>query len=158
MELHPIGRIRTPYRDGAPHQPRRGEGGDFRLELDAAWAPALTGLDCFRYAYVLYLLDRAPAPEPVVHPPWAPEGLRVGLFATRSPARPNPIGLSVVELLRIDGATVHTGPLDALDGTPLLDLKPYVRDLDTRPDADLGWLDDLPDREHLRLHVLGIPH
>ncbi len=158
MSWNPIGVIRTPYPDAAPYQSRQDDAGEFRLVLDARWAPALQGLERFRYAMVFYLLDRAPTPHPVVHPPWTPDGVRVGLFATRSPARPNPIGFSVVRVLRVDGDTVFTSGLDALDRTPLLDIKPYVNELDTRHDADTGWVADMPDQEHLRLHVLGIPH
>ncbi|HZE21272.1 MAG TPA: TrmO family methyltransferase, partial [Desulfobaccales bacterium] len=65
-----------------------------------------------------------------------------GLFATRAPARPNPIGLSVVRLERIDGSRLHLREVDIVDGTPLLDLKPYVPRFDSRPDAASGWLAD----------------
>jgi tRNA (adenine37-N6)-methyltransferase len=72
--------------------------------------------------------------------------------------RPNPIGLSVTRLLRIKGRRVYTSGLDVFDGTPLLDIKPYIDGLDSKPDANGGWLDSLPDAEHLMLHIKGLPH
>jgi tRNA-Thr(GGU) m(6)t(6)A37 methyltransferase TsaA len=146
-----IGRIRSPYRHHAeaPHQPSRvanSEFDAFRLELDPAYEPGLKALALFRYAYVVYWLDRPrPGRDPngvelCISPPWA-HGQTVGLFASRSPHRPNPIGLSVVGIRGIDGSTVHVDALDALDGTPILDIKPYIDALDCRRDANAGWLD-----------------
>ncbi|MBN2799733.1 MAG: tRNA (N6-threonylcarbamoyladenosine(37)-N6)-methyltransferase TrmO [Deltaproteobacteria bacterium] len=155
--LQPIGTIHTPYTRGAPYQPQPDAVGAFSLELDPRYAAGLRGVERFRYLYVLFLADRALPPEMLVRPPWA-EGVEVGLFATRSPDRPSPIGLSVVRVLRVEGNVVHTSGLDALDGTPLLDIKPYIAGLDVKPDANLGWVGDLPDQAHLTLHLLGIPH
>lgn len=95
--------------------------------------------------------------ELLATPPWA-GGLTVGVFASRSPRRPNPIGLSIVRVLGVQGNEVITSGLDAFDGTPLLDIKPYVKDLDSKADANYGWVEDLEDREHLTLHIRGIPH
>ena len=74
-----------------------------------------------------------------------PRGARVrrGLFATRSPDRPNPIGLSAVQLVRVDGLRLHVRGVDLLDGTPILDIKPYVPYADAFPDARAGWIDEL---------------
>jgi tRNA (Thr-GGU) A37 N-methylase len=87
-------------------------------------------------------------------------GTEIGLFATRAPSRPNPIGLSVVRVRGVDGSRVEISPIDAFDGTPLLDLKPYVDGLDAKSDADVGWIDleSAADQEHLASHVKGIPH
>lgn len=95
--------------------------------------------------------------ELLAEPPWA-GGLRVGVFASRSPRRPNPIGLSIVRVLGVEENEVITSGLDAFDGTPILDIKPYIRDLDSKADANYGWVEDLEDREHLTLHIRGIPH
>jgi len=92
-----------------------------------------------------------------VEPIWAGE-IEVGLFASRSPVRPNPIGLSVVKPLSIEGNTIFTTGLDVFDGTPLLDIKPYIKDLDSKPDANYGWVEKTGDLRHLALHILGIPH
>ena len=92
-----------------------------------------------------------------VNPPWAGNKV-VGVFASRSPVRPNNIGLSIVKIKKIIGRKIITSPLDVFDGTPLLDIKPYIADLDSKPDANYGWVEDLADREHLKLHIKGIPH
>ena len=156
--FQPIGVIRTPYTDDAPYQPVDGDSGDFRLELDPLYEQGLRGLETFRYIYVLYFLHRLEGDvELIVRPPWA-QGVAVGVFASRSPNRPNPIGLSVVRVLRVEGNTVHVSGLDVYDGTPLLDIKPYVRELDSKADANYGWVEQFQDREHLILHVKGIPH
>ena len=115
-------------------------------------------MNSFRYIYVIYYLHRVSRDiEDFVSPPWA-GGYEVGLFASRSPARPNPIGLSIVRVKDIVGSEIYTSGLDVYDGTPLLDIKPYIQDLDSKADADHGWLDELGDLSHLALHIHGIPH
>lgn len=156
--VKPIGVIRTPYVDSAPYQPLANDEGEFRLCVDPSYAEGLKDLDRFRYIYVLYLIHRVSRkPSMSVTPPWTP-GKEVGLFSSRSPVRPNPLGLSIVEVKRVEGNEVFTSGLDAFDGTPLLDIKPYIRDLDSKEDANYGWLEDLEDRDHLMLHIKGIPH
>ena len=93
----------------------------------------------------------------IVSPPWA-EGKRVGVFSSRSPLRPNPIGLSVVRVKSIVENRIYTSGLDVFDGTPLLDIKPYIKDLDSKTDANYGWVEEMDDMEHLVLHIKGIPH
>ena len=150
-----IGVIRTPYKWKAPRQPVEEE--DCFLEIYPEFAPGLKGLESFRYIYVLFWLDRIQEFSLEAEPPWA-EGVKVGVFASRSPKRPNPIGLSVVRLLSVEDNIVKTSSIDAIDGTPLLDIKPYVKYLDSKEDANLGWAEGLQDREHLLLHLKGIPH
>ena len=158
FELSPIGTIHTPYRKYAPYQPVETEKEDFFVEVKEEYTEGLKALEKFRYIYLLFYMDRQKKPlSMTVEPPWA-DGLQVGLFASRSPVRPNPIGLSIVQLLRIEGNRLYTSGLDALDGTPLLDIKPYIRELDSKDNANYGWLDELDDREHLMLHIRGIPH
>ncbi len=158
VEYEPIGTIRTPYEAEAPFQPVPEEG-DFALEIDPAYREGLADLTEFTYAYVLFHLDESRDFDLSVTPPWR-SGDSIGLFATRSPHRPNPIGLCVVELGPIDAGTVTISAIDAFDGTPLLDIKPYVDGLDAKRDANLGWidLDDSDDEEHLTYHLKGIPH
>ena len=154
--MKPIGIVRTPYDRDAPYQPVPDAEGTFVLELEPQYVAGLEGLASFRYAYVVYACDRLRGPRAmVVHPPWTPEGFHVGVFASRSPARPNPIGISIVEVRRVEGHRVHTSGLDAFDGTPLLDIKPYIASLDVRDDANRGWVDTLPDDGHLDLHIRG---
>ncbi len=158
FKLNPIGIIHTPYRKHAPYQPVEQDMEDFYVDLDEKFVEGLAELERFRYIYLLYYLDRVKRSlSMTVEPPWA-DGKKVGLFASRSPARPNPIGLSIVRLLKVEGNRLHTSGLDVLDGTPLLDIKPYIRELDSKEEANYGWLDDLDDREHLMLHIRGIPH
>jgi tRNA-Thr(GGU) m(6)t(6)A37 methyltransferase TsaA len=93
----------------------------------------------------------------IVSPPWT-GGVKVGVFASRSPVRPNPIGISIVRIKGITDNEIVTSGMDVFDGTPLLDIKPYIKDLDTKHDANYGWIEDMDDREHLLLHIRGIPH
>jgi len=160
MHVKPIGEVRTPYTDWAPHQPveRETEEGKFRLVLAPEYVEGLLDLQRFAYVYVLSYLDRGSKPAALtVSPPWA-GGRTVGLFAARSPVRPNPIGLSIVRVIRVEGREVVISPIDLFDHTPLLDIKPYFKDLDAKPDANHGWADDLKDREHILQHVRGVPH
>ena len=158
MKLEPIGVIRTPYHDTAPFQPQENEAQEFYLELNPSFQAALEGLEAFRYIYVLFHIDRLDRPVKMqVSPPWA-KGRSVGLFASRSPVRPNPIGLSVVRIKKIVGSVVYTSGLDVFDKTPLLDIKPYIKDLDTKLDANYGWLDEPEERDHLVKHIKGEPH
>ena len=160
FELRPIGVVRTPYGDWAPYQPpaRQVEPGAFRLELDEEHAEGLDELERFSHIFVLTFLDRADrSPAGRVAPPWA-KGKVVGLFASRSPDRPNPVGLSVVEVLKIEGSTVFVSPLDVYDQTPLIDIKPYIPTLDARQDANEGWIEDFEDKSHLLQHLRGEPH
>ena len=92
-----------------------------------------------------------------VSPPWT-GGARVGVFASRSPVRPNSIGLSIVRIKKIIDNKVFTSGLDVFDGTPLLDIKPYIKDLDSKSDANYGWIKEIDGDEHLHLHIKGIPH
>jgi tRNA-Thr(GGU) m(6)t(6)A37 methyltransferase TsaA len=110
------------------------------IEFDPDLVEGLADLDGFSHVTLFYYFDRAGAPRMTVIP-----FLDVhphGLFATRSPARPNPIGISTVRLVAIEGATIRIEDVDMLDGTPLLDIKPYVPALDDRADARIGWYAD----------------
>jgi len=115
-------------------------------------------LEKFKYIYLVFFADRiGREPEMLISPPWA-GGKKVGVFASRSPARPNPVGLSIVRIKKITGNKIFTSGLDVFDNTPLLDIKPYIKDLDNKEDANYGWIKDLDDMEHLSLHIKGIPH
>ncbi|MBW1730104.1 MAG: tRNA (N6-threonylcarbamoyladenosine(37)-N6)-methyltransferase TrmO [Deltaproteobacteria bacterium] len=158
ISFTPIGTIHTPYMDTAPYQPVEEDKGDFRIVLDPAYQAGLWKLERFRYIYVIYYIHSLTrGPEIHVRPSWA-GGVEVGVFASRSPLRPNPIGLSIVRLKKIEENVIYTSGLDVFDGTPLLDIKPYIRDLDSKGDANYGWIEDLEDRDHLLLHIKGIPH
>ncbi|MGY2049005.1 tRNA (N6-threonylcarbamoyladenosine(37)-N6)-methyltransferase TrmO [Methylobacterium sp. JK268] len=136
--LHFIGRIRTPWtrREDCPKNAAQSSE-PCGIEVDPLYAPGLAGLDGTTHLIVLYWMDRAPRGLLLQQPRHAPE--RRGTFALRSPARPNPIALSVVDLLAIEGARLTVRGLDCLDGTPLLDLKPYFASTDSKPGALVGW-------------------
>lgn len=142
MVFRPIGVIRTPWPTPADcprngRQPRPAP--VCRVVLDAENMPGLEGIDGFSHLILLYWLHGAGPPRLVFRPPFDAEPR--GVFATRGPARPNPIGLSVVafEGRDADGALLVRF-LDCVDGTPLLDVKPYLRTTDAEPDASMGWL------------------
>ncbi|MCB1136639.1 MAG: tRNA (N6-threonylcarbamoyladenosine(37)-N6)-methyltransferase TrmO [Chlamydiia bacterium] len=106
---------------------------------------ALADLDGFDRVWLLYCFHRNPNWKPKVLPPRG--GIKRGVFATRAPHRPNPIGLSCVELIRVDGLRLDIGAHDLLDGTPILDIKPYISYADAWPEASQGWLETLEAEE-----------
>ncbi len=145
IELQPIGVLRTVFReiDGMPIQPCSANAQPGTAEIDPALAEALAGLGDFSHVILLYHLHRQRTAQLTVRPFADP--VPRGVFATRAPARPNPIGLSIVPLRRIVGTTLHLERLDMLDGTPLLDVKPYVPLFDRIDGATSGWFGGVPD-------------
>lgn len=140
--LEPIGIIRSPFVDRAeaPRQPRAGEGVEATIELldGHGYDRALFDLEGWDYLWVLFWFHRNAGWRPQVLPPRSDR--RRGVFSTRSPHRPNPLGISVVKLLSVHKRTVRIAGCDMLDGTPVLDLKPYVPWSDAIPHAKTGWL------------------
>jgi len=141
--LRPIGRLRTPWPSPA-ECPRNGRLPDpaptCQAVLDPAWLPGLVGLEGFSHLILLYWLDLGPDAAPLTVTPRFADAPR-GVFATRAPVRPNPIGLSVVAFEGFAAPdTLAVRYLDCADGTPLLDIKPYLRTVDAEPEASLGWL------------------
>jgi tRNA-Thr(GGU) m(6)t(6)A37 methyltransferase TsaA len=136
--LYFIGRIRTPWirREDCPKNGRE-SGAVCTIEVDARWAEALAGVETCSHLLVLYWMDRARR-DLVLQTPRS-YAATSGTFALRSPVRPNPIATSVVRLLGVDGVRLSAVGLDCLDGTPLLDLKPYFASTDAVPDAAVGW-------------------
>jgi len=136
----PIGVIHTPFDvpQGAPIQPSAARGVRGRVDLDARYASGLKDLEGFSHILLLYHFHLSSDYTLQVEP-FLDETPR-GLFATRAPRRPNPIGLSLVRLKRIDGATLHVLDVDMVDGTPLLDIKPYVPMFRTDDEVRIGWL------------------
>lgn len=134
IEYTAIGVVRTPFTERAPSQGREDDNsGEFYLELFPRYSSGLRDLERFDHIIVLFHMDRVRGYDGSneAHPPHM-GGSSVGLFASRSPNRPNPIGLDVVRLLRVEGPRVYTSGLSALDNTPLLDIKPYIR-IDCKP-------------------------
>jgi tRNA-Thr(GGU) m(6)t(6)A37 methyltransferase TsaA len=136
--LHFIGRIRTPWRALADCPKNSGEAdAECTIELDKRYAPGLKDVETCTHLVVLYWMTEAPR-ELIVQQP-KHYGVPHGVFALRSPARPNPIALSVVQLFGVEANTLRVRGIDCLDGTPLLDLKPYFASTDSKPGARVGW-------------------
>jgi len=137
-----IGWIHSPFREpaGTPIQPAFSEATEGTVEVLPEYAEGLCDLDGFERIWLLCWLDRAPASRLRVVP--FRDEVERGLFATRAPCRPNPIGLSCVRLLSVKHNLLTIGGADILDGTPLLDIKPYVPEYDAFPQSRTGWLED----------------
>ena len=141
--MTPIGVARTPFT--ATSQIPKGRGAEHHaegaIEVLPHLEPGLTDIEGFSHLYVIWMFDRAGECELVGIPPT--DTRPHGVFATRSPRRPNPIGLTVVRLLRREGTTLHVAGVDMLDGSPILDIKPYLSSV---PADQLrrGWLDEQP--------------
>ena len=133
-----IGRIRTPWRrrEDCPKNPRETDA-VCTVVLDPRWGAGLQGLESVTHVVLLYWMDQARRDLVVQAPRHYAE--QRGTFALRSPARPNPIALSVVRLIGIEGNKLSVVGVDCLDNTPLLDLKPYFASTDSVPEAHVGW-------------------
>ncbi len=143
-----IGVIRSPFTSavGTPIQPAYARGAAGEVILAAPYVAALDDIEGFERIWLIYWMDRVNGFRARVTP--YRDTREHGLFATRAPSRPNPIGLSVVRLLSRDGPVLHVADLDILDGTPLLDLKPYVPEFDSHPRSRAGWFEETTeDRE-----------
>jgi tRNA-Thr(GGU) m(6)t(6)A37 methyltransferase TsaA len=137
---HPIGIIHSPFTNlsGMPIQPSGEASAAGTIELLPELISALKDLEGFSHLILLYHLHKVEHVALTVTPFLSTEPH--GLFATRAPTRPNPIGLSVVRLVKIKSNFLYVDLLDILDGTPLLDIKPYVPEFDGHPEARIGWL------------------
>ena len=139
ITLQPIGTVRSPFT--ATTEIPRGLGArhdaEGVLELLPAMEPGLVDIEGFSHLYVIWIFDRAEPGELTARPPT--DGRAHGVFATRSPSRPNPIGLTVVRLLRREGVRLHVSGVDMLDGTPIVDIKPYLSSVPTE-ELRRGWL------------------
>lgn len=138
-QLHRIGIIRTPYTHSVPRQPQEDAEGDFRIIIDPRHEEGLQQLECFTYAFVIFYLDRSAQGASLRATPPGGGGITVGVFASRSPNRPSPLGLSIVKIKKIEGNTIVTSCIDAYDRTPVVDIKPYFEHLDCKSGAGNGW-------------------
>jgi tRNA-Thr(GGU) m(6)t(6)A37 methyltransferase TsaA len=136
--LYFIGHIRTPWktRDQCPKNGRETEE-VCAIEVDPRWAAGLQGLETVSHLLVLYWMHEARRDLVLQSPRHYAE--QRGTFALRSPVRPNPIAAAVTRLQRIEGNTLYVIGLDCIDGTPLVDLKPYFASTDSAPEASVGW-------------------
>jgi tRNA-Thr(GGU) m(6)t(6)A37 methyltransferase TsaA len=140
ITYRPIGVIHTPYKEprGTPIQPTGALGVEGHVEVFPEHAPGLKDLDGFSHIILLYHFHLSGGHSLTVKPYLDSEAR--GVFSTRYPGRPNPIGLSVVRLTGVEGRTLRIVDVDIVDGTPLLDIKPYVPAFDQRDGVSVGWL------------------
>ena len=147
LVVHPIGVIRTPFQDRY-HAPRQGSveptgaEGLIVLEPGRNLEQAAQDLQGFEKIWLIVWFHRNKTWKPKILPPRSPHKKR-GVFATRSPHRPNPLGLTVADLLEVKGREIRVRGVDLLDGTPILDLKPYLPYADAFPHARIGWLEEV---------------
>lgn len=140
-----IGYVRSPYKN--THEIPKGLGAKHEaegiIEIATEFELGLTDVEGFSHLFILWCFDRSEGFELMGSPPF--DTMPHGVFATRSPLRPNPIGLTVVELLRRDGRNLHVRGVDMLDGTPVLDIKPYMSSIPAEK-LKRGWLDEAESR------------
>lgn len=146
----PIGVIRSGHieENETPIQPVYAEGCTGRAEIFPEFAEGLRDIEGFSHVYLIYHFHQASSARLMVKPYL--QDVERGIFATRAPCRPNPVGMSVVRLVRRDGNVLHLYGVDILDGTPLLDIKPYTAKFDLVQTTRNGWQDEL-DEETARL-------
>ena len=142
--MEPIGYIESCFKDkfGTPRQPGLVKKAWARLKIrgDLQPAEALQGLEGFSHVWLIWIFhqNKTARYHAKVHPPRL-GGKSMGLFATRTPHRPNPLGLSLVELVRVENDSIIVAGADLVDGTPILDIKPYLPEVESIPDARVGW-------------------
>jgi tRNA-Thr(GGU) m(6)t(6)A37 methyltransferase TsaA len=137
-----VGIIHTPFQNnsGVPIQPPAAEGVAGTVDVDERFKDGLKDIEGFSHIILIYHCHLSKEPRLWVTP-FLDDTVR-GVFATRAPTRPNPIGLSVVRLVRVEGCILHVENIDVIDGTPLLDIKPYVPEFDSNDDVSIGWLSE----------------
>ncbi len=142
VALTPIGVIRTEHVDGkdTPRQPSFAKGCPGQVEVHPEYEDGLDGIENYSHIFLIFLFDRSDSFRMKVVPPH--ETRERGVFASRAPRRPNQIGLSLVRLVRRDGRVLHVEDVDMLDGTPILDIKPFSPAVDLREDATANWPDE----------------
>ncbi len=142
MEITPIGIIHSPFKrkEDCPIQPRYSDDATAEIEIYPQFADGLKDIEGFSHIFVIYRLDKAGEIK-LVRPTFLDDEPH-GIYSSRHPCRPNGIGLSVVRLIERNGSILTIKEFDMLDGTPVLDLKPYVSRFDSIPDAAEGWISD----------------
>jgi tRNA-Thr(GGU) m(6)t(6)A37 methyltransferase TsaA len=141
INYRPIGIVHSPFEDigGVPIQPTGASGIQGTVEVFPEFAAGLKDLEGFSHVILLYHFHRVQESQLSVVP--FMDSLPRGVFATRAPKRPNPIGLSIVRLLRVEQNILQVENVDVINGTPLLDIKPYVPEFDQHPADRVGWLE-----------------
>jgi tRNA-Thr(GGU) m(6)t(6)A37 methyltransferase TsaA len=156
LKIEPIGVIETPFREpaGTPIQPSRANGTRGKVRVEPRFWAGLQDLAGFERIWLIYWLHRRLGSALLVTP-FLDQQER-GVFATRAPARPTPIGISAVRLMGIEGGVLEVADVDMIDGTPLLDIKPYVPEFDSYPASRAGWFDESNSRSRLADGRFGV--
>ena len=141
IKYKPIGIIRSPFKEpeGTPIQPAGAKGIDGTVEVFPEYAEGLKDVEGFSHIILIYHFHLSKSSSLIVKPYM--DNKAHGVFAMRGPSRPNPIGISIVRLIGIEGNILHIRDVDIVDGTPLLDIKPYVPEFDIREAEKTGWLE-----------------
>ncbi|MEA2089508.1 MAG: tRNA (N6-threonylcarbamoyladenosine(37)-N6)-methyltransferase TrmO [Thermoproteota archaeon] len=138
LELKPIGVVHSSYKSRKETPPQGGEAAE--IVIFDEYEGGLKDIEGFSHLHILYWLHKSKGYSLSVRTPW--DSKPHGLFTTRTPRRPNPIGHSVVQLIKRKGCVLKVKGLDAIEGTPVLDIKPYIPSIDSKPKAKTGWLED----------------
>jgi tRNA-Thr(GGU) m(6)t(6)A37 methyltransferase TsaA len=148
LQLEPIGMIHSPFKDSAepPYQGYRSEEIS-QIEVFKEFEQGLKDIEGFSHVIVIFWFHRSQGYHLLVRTPW--DEVLHGLFATRSPHRPCPLGLTVAELISRKNNVLEVKGLDTIDGTPLLDIKPYIPEIDETSKFRLGWLQDKLGKERI---------
>ena len=143
--FHAIGIVHSPHKDqsSTPIQPVFARGIKGTVTLDPRYSSGLMDLEAFSHIYLFYVFHKAQETKLTVRP--FLEETQHGVFATRAPCRPNKLGFSVVKLISIEDNILHIEDVDILDGTPIVDIKPYVKRFDMRESVRSGWQDEIDD-------------
>jgi tRNA-Thr(GGU) m(6)t(6)A37 methyltransferase TsaA len=141
IRYKPIGIIHSPFKEpsGTPIQPAGARDIESTVEIASEYVKGLEDIEGFSHIILIYHFHLSRGYLLKVKP-YMDEKSR-GVFATRAPSRPNPIGISIVRLVKVDGNVLYIKDVDIVDGTPLLDIKPYVPEFDTRKAEKIGWLE-----------------
>lgn len=153
--MHPIGAVRSPYTEIAqiPQGPGAKHEAEGVLEIFPEFEAGLLDVEGFSHLFVLWVFDRVAGYDLLATPPT--DNRAHGVFATRSPRRPNPLGLTVVQMLKREGPKLHVRGVDMLDGTPILDLKPYLSSVPAEK-LQRGWLAEAEARERLTRQAIRL--
>lgn len=154
IKFKPIGIIRTPYKDpgSVPIQGKFGKGAKGIIEIFPEYKKGLKDIEGFSHLILIYYFDRS-GKESLIGKPFLEDRER-GIFAIRSPHRPNHIGFTIVKLEKVAGSNIIFSEVDMLDGTPLLDIKPYVQHFDSRKYVKSGWIEKHYKRSRSRKEAL----
>jgi tRNA-Thr(GGU) m(6)t(6)A37 methyltransferase TsaA len=148
IEYRPIGTIRSPFKhtNDMPIQPSGARGVRGTVEIESEFVPGLRDLEGFSDIILIYHFHLSKGYSLEVKP--FLDDITHGVFSTRAPKRPNPIGISMVKLIRIEGHILQIEDVDIVDGTPILDIKPYVPEFDVRKVERIGWLSKMTNKSH----------